>query len=130
VKAGSLDERFGNKILQMLSESRELGKIGVSRPKFITCEDVEEVVLSDLVSSSITDSMSVDEVSTEKGYGEEKKSIERTREEKKAPERTRERCRQAARRLAARGDILITQGGKTVDPSFAKGVMELRLVVE
>ncbi len=43
------------------------------------------------------------------------------------PAKTRERCRQAARRLAARGEILITQDGKVVDPSFAKGVMELKL---
>jgi hypothetical protein len=41
--------------------------------------------------------------------------------------RTRERCRQAARRLAAKGQIQITQDGKVVEPSFAKGVMELRL---
>ena len=42
------------------------------------------------------------------------------------PAKTRERCRQAARRLAAKGQILITQYGEAVDPSFAKGVMELR----
>jgi hypothetical protein len=41
--------------------------------------------------------------------------------------RTRERCRQAARRLVAKGQIQITQDGKVVEPSFAKGVMELRL---
>lgn len=42
--------------------------------------------------------------------------------------RQRERARQAARRLAGRGEIVVTQAGKVVpDPSFAKGVMELRL---
>jgi hypothetical protein len=41
--------------------------------------------------------------------------------------RARERCRQAARRLAARGEIVILQDGKLTDPSFTRGVMELRL---
>lgn len=40
---------------------------------------------------------------------------------------TREHCRQATRRLAARGEVAIMQGGMVVDPSFAKGVLELRL---
>jgi hypothetical protein len=42
------------------------------------------------------------------------------------PKRTRERCRQAARRLAARGEIVVVQEGEVVDPSFAKGGMELK----
>lgn len=46
---------------------------------------------------------------------------------KKGPKRVRERCRQAARRLAARGEVVISQDGKLVDPSFAKGVLELSL---
>ncbi len=48
-------------------------------------------------------------------------------ETKKDLKRTRERCRQAARRLAARGEVVIMQAGKEVDPSFAKGVLELSL---
>jgi Protein of unknown function (DUF3253) len=48
-------------------------------------------------------------------------------EAKKDPKRTRERCRQAARRLAAGGEVLIMQEGKVMDSSFAKGVLELRL---
>ena len=39
----------------------------------------------------------------------------------------RERCRQAARRLAGRGEIEVVQQSQVVDPSFAKGVMWLRL---
>jgi hypothetical protein len=43
------------------------------------------------------------------------------------PSGARERYRQAARPLVARGEILITQNEKVADPSFAKGVMELKL---
>ncbi|GAA98073.1 uncharacterized protein L969DRAFT_353804 [Mixia osmundae IAM 14324] len=40
----------------------------------------------------------------------------------------RELVRQAARRLVAQGKIEITQqGGQVVEPSFARGVMHLRL---
>lgn len=37
-----------------------------------------------------------------------------------------ERCRQAARRLVAQGKIEITQKGRVVDPSTAKGPIRLR----
>jgi hypothetical protein len=39
-----------------------------------------------------------------------------------------EPARQAARRLVASGTIEITQGGRVVDPSRAKGPIRLRLV--
>ncbi len=39
-----------------------------------------------------------------------------------------ERTRQAARRLAAAGRIEVTQGGRAVDPSRARGPIRLRLV--
>lgn len=39
----------------------------------------------------------------------------------------RERFRQAARRLANQGQIDVVQNGQVVEPSFAKGVMQLRL---
>jgi hypothetical protein len=39
-----------------------------------------------------------------------------------------ERARCAARRLVARGEIEITQGGKAVEPSTAKGPIRLRKV--
>lgn len=42
------------------------------------------------------------------------------------PLHTRERARKAARRLTEEKIISIWQMGKIVDPSFAKGVMELR----
>ena len=37
-----------------------------------------------------------------------------------------EPTRQAARRLVVRGEIVITQGGRVVDPSTAKGPIRLR----
>ncbi len=39
-----------------------------------------------------------------------------------------EPARQAARRLAARDDVEITQGGRVVDPSTAKGPIRIRRV--
>ena len=38
-----------------------------------------------------------------------------------------ERARAAARRLCAAGELQITQGGRVVDPSTAKGAIRLRL---
>jgi hypothetical protein len=46
---------------------------------------------------------------------------------KKNPKRAREMCREEARRLAARGEVMILQEGKVMDPSFAKWVLELNL---
>jgi hypothetical protein len=37
-----------------------------------------------------------------------------------------ERTRAAGRRLVARGEIVITQGGRVVDPSRAKGAIRFR----
>lgn len=37
--------------------------------------------------------------------------------------------REAARRLVARGELQITQGGQVVDPSTAKGAIRLRRVI-
>ena len=37
-----------------------------------------------------------------------------------------EPTRQAARRMAARGEVVITQGGRVVDPSTAKGPIRIR----
>ena len=44
-------------------------------------------------------------------------------EAKKAPKGTGERCRQATRRLTARGEAVIIQERKAMDPSLAKGVL-------
>ena len=38
-----------------------------------------------------------------------------------------EPTRQAARRLVAEGRLVITQGGKVVDPSHARGPIRLRI---
>jgi len=43
-----------------------------------------------------------------------------------APTDLRERIRKAARRLVATGNYALTQNGKTVDPSSAKGPINLR----
>jgi Protein of unknown function (DUF3253) len=37
-----------------------------------------------------------------------------------------EPARRAARRLVARGEVVITQGGRVVDPSTAKGPIRIR----
>ncbi len=37
-----------------------------------------------------------------------------------------ERAKQAARRLVARGEIVMTQGGRVVDPSRARGPVRLK----
>ena len=37
-----------------------------------------------------------------------------------------EPARRAARRLVERGEVVITQGGKVVDPSRAKGAIRIR----
>lgn len=41
-------------------------------------------------------------------------------------ERWMERTRAAGRRLVARGEIVITQGGRVVEPSHAKGAIRFR----
>ncbi len=38
-----------------------------------------------------------------------------------------EPARRAARRLVERGDVVITQGGKVVDPATARGPIRIRL---
>lgn len=39
----------------------------------------------------------------------------------------REKARQAARRLVAKDQVTMVQNGKPVDPSFAKGPIEIRI---
>jgi hypothetical protein len=107
-----LDTTFESKILALLAQRRTTHGLAAG----IACEEAEQEALE---------------------YGKhvhpDEKDPETVHESPgdaridSQPSRTRERCRQAARRLAARGEILITQNGKVVDPSFAKGVMELRL---
>lgn len=81
----------------------------------MTCEEAEEEVLKEMSLAVHRGNPPAEEPQASHG------------QEPKEPSRTRERCRQAARRLAARGDIVVTQAGKVVDPSFAKGPMELKL---
>ena len=49
------------------------------------------------------------------------------KEERRDWEGLMEPARAAARRLVAQGKIVITQGGKVVDPSTAKGAIRLKL---
>jgi len=69
------------------------------------------------------------EALTEELLADEKQSPDQASRQCLKSSRARERCRQTARRLAARGEVFITQGGKAVDPSFAKGTMELKLPI-
>lgn len=87
----------------------------------MTCEEAEADVLAELKSSGIESQQSND-VEQPALPGKSQNTPDDY-----APPRSRERCRQAARRLVARGTIVVTQDGKVVDPSFAKGVMELKL---
>ena len=99
---------FESKILEVLSRRR----VAQGADAVVTCEEAEaETLKYDHLKTP-----NLEEISEE---GSEPQT-------KSKPLRIRERCRQAARRLAARGEILITQDGKAVDPSFAKGVMELK----
>lgn len=117
----------------MLNERRRVsGSAAV-----VTCEEVEEVVLGRYAKGGDGAGGGVGGgvVTSKEGTGRDKERDEGSVEENgegsgkeiRAPTRTRERCRQAARRLAGRGEVVVTQKGKVVDPSFAKGVMELKL---
>jgi len=106
-----LDTSFESKILFLLSQRRAVqGSADV-----VTCEEAEKGTLEDAKFNQEQDQRAFSKSSDLKLEG--------------TPDtgRTRERCRQAAWRLAAKGEILITQDGKVVDPSFAKGTMELKL---
>ena len=83
----------------------------------VTCEEAEDEVLKERKSIGAH------------GPDSDHQTVHREDDEPReapSPSKTRERCRQAARRLAARGEVVVTQRGKGVDPSFAKGTMELK----
>jgi len=82
----------------------------------VTCEEIEAVTLLDRNTGDDREQQSQGVAREEIGGANGNGNGDR-----------RERCRRAARRLAARGEIFVTQNGKIVDPSFAKGVMILRL---
>jgi hypothetical protein len=109
-----LDTTFESKILSLLSRRRIIHGLTAT----VTCEEAEREVLQD------KKNFQPDEGSSGAAFQSSPPNGTKAASE---PSRTRERCRQAARRLAARGEILITQDGKAVDPSFAKGVIELKL---
>jgi hypothetical protein len=107
IKPNSLDTAFESKILELLSHRR----VAQGADAVVICEEAEEKTFKKYDPLNVTD---IEDISEEgsKSQGKSK------------PLRIRQRSRQAARRLAARGEI--TQDGKAVDPSFAKGVMELK----
>lgn len=89
-----------------------------AKPSFIpTFPKIDSLSLSDSPTSS--------EKSLPRDIGE-MNSASAALSPRSAPRDTRERCRKAARRLVIVSAIEIWQKGKVVDPSFAKGVMELR----
>ncbi|PBP16563.1 hypothetical protein BUE80_DR012689 [Diplocarpon rosae] len=116
VKPRSLDLSFESTILSLLSERRAIhGPAAV-----VTCEEAEEQVLRERrpgVAGEAVEAVVRDAPDA---------AVPEPSRRASSPPRTRERCRQAARRLAVRGDIVITQAGKMVEPSFAKGVLELK----
>ncbi|PVH80718.1 hypothetical protein DL98DRAFT_183079 [Cadophora sp. DSE1049] len=114
IKSNSMDVSFESKILSLLEERRfTQGSAAV-----VTCEEAEEEVMKDRK----PDIQETEEHSTPiSPDGADMEPRELTN-----PSRVQERCRQAARRLAARGEIVVTQNGKVVDQSFATGVMKLK----
>lgn len=129
IKPHSLDTAFESKIMTLLRQRRLTQGVGA----IVTCEEAESEVLKELEVSKLS-KQTQPPLSTTTFFNEatnvnEVEGVmgEAGTREPRDPSRTRERCRQAARRLAARGEVLITQEGKVVDPSFAKGVMELKL---
>jgi HD superfamily phosphodiesterase len=107
-----LDTTFESKILALLAHRQTIHGLAAS----ITCEEAEQEALEN---KKHTHPGEEDPETARESPGDTRIDSQSSR--------TRERCRQAARRLAARGEILISQNGKVVDPSFAKGVMELKL---
>jgi len=107
-----------------LLRSRKLTR---GRAAAVTCEEAEGAVLAEwrnsrgAASEERGDKMDGGEDMDGEGEGSDT-----AKAKKIEPKRTRERCRQAARRLAARGEIVVLQDREVVDPSFAKGVMELK----
>ena len=142
VRLGSLDESFESAIMRLLTEKDESGRL---KRGVVTCEEVERVVLEGYGEKGRAQGATEGDGEADGSDGTPRmgvstndsgaKSTESTTADpessakaKAAPSRTRERSRQAARRLVAKGKIVITQEGKEVDPSFAKGVLELKLV--
>ncbi|KAH7350899.1 hypothetical protein BKA65DRAFT_499254 [Rhexocercosporidium sp. MPI-PUGE-AT-0058] len=110
IKPNSIDVAFESKILSLLQDRRAIqGSAAVVR-----CEEVEEEVLKERKSDNVQGK----DGGSEAEPHEESADIE--------PSKTRERCRQAARRLVVKSEVVVTQSGKVVNPSFAKGVMELK----
>lgn len=131
---GDLDRAFEKGILELLSWKRQEA---VGRRKWeeewVTCEEVEEIVMREWkeggakreeeVLDRSSESLSLED---EEGSIDGPPSSAGTEGMRSNPTHIRERVRKAARRLTEEKIIKIWQLGKIVDPSFAKGIMELR----
>jgi hypothetical protein len=139
VRPGGLDERFEVGILGMLRRRREESRSGGGERGVLTCEEVEGVVLGAWRRDCVAKKRGLEgervrhEGDGGRGRdgnvdaGRDRDVDEDVDRDLRELVRVRERCKQAARRLAARGEIVIMQDGKLTDPSFTRGVMELRL---
>ncbi len=87
------------------------------RRRGVTAEDqrLEEVTLSLLAGRAGSSTICPSEVARTVGSEESWRSL-------------MEPARRAARRLVAAGEVEITQGGRVVDPSTAKGAIRIRRV--
>lgn len=87
------------------------------RRRGVTAEDqrLEEVTLSLLAGRAGSSTICPSEVARAVGSEESWRSL-------------MEPARRAARRLVATGEVEITQGGRVVDPSTAKGAIRIRRV--
>ncbi|KAH6713056.1 hypothetical protein BKA61DRAFT_608419 [Leptodontidium sp. MPI-SDFR-AT-0119] len=115
VKHNSIYVAFETKIISLLQDRRAIRGLAA----VVTCEEAEKEVLKERKSDTADDTEHHSAV-----VSPEEADIDPRGPP--TPSKTRERCRQAARRLVARGEVVVTQSGKVVDPSFAKGVMELK----
>ncbi|WP_344811325.1 DUF2256 and DUF3253 domain-containing protein [Microlunatus aurantiacus] len=87
------------------------------RRRGVTAEDrrLEDVTLSLLADRAATSTICPSEVARAVGTEESWRTL-------------MEPARRAARRLVAAGEVEITQGGRIVDPSTAKGAIRIRRV--
>lgn len=121
IKPNSPDTSFESKVLSLL---RQRQQVQGSVAAVVTCEETESGVLSELDSSKLRSQEEC--LATNPDDLPSSAIIPAARKE---PSRSRERYRQAARRLAAIGEIEIMQDGRVVDSSFAEGVIHLSHVI-
>lgn len=133
---GALDLAFEAGIIELLSARRRAAVVGMKKGgaalASITVEEVEEIVMARWAAEG--------NVEVEEPEGEDDRrsasppastsSVSRAPTTRSSPTHVRERARKAARRLVDRRVVEIWQKGPrgmaVVNPSFAKGTLELR----